>query len=63
MQYYANLPLTSAFDASAYGLANVISHVMKNNDEKPIAYVSRTLAKSEKNYSQTKKEALSIILG
>ena len=41
----------------------VISYVMKNDDEKPIVYASRTLTKSEKNYSQIEKEALSIIFG
>lgn len=63
VHYDVNLPLRLACDASAYGVGAVISHVMPNNDEKPIAYASRSLTKGEKNYSQIEKEALSIIFG
>ena len=63
VHYDVNLPLRLACDASAYGVGAVISHVMMNGDEKPIAYASRSLTKSEKNYSQIEKEALSIIFG
>ena len=48
-------------DASNYGVGAVLSHVYPNGDEKPVAYASRTLNKSEKNYSQLDKEALAII--
>ena len=61
VHYEVNLPLRLACDASAYGVGTVISHVMTNNDKKPIVYASRSLTKSEKNYSQIEKEALSII--
>ena len=62
VHYDVNLPLRLACDASAYGVGAVISHVMMHGDEKSIAYATRSLTKSQKNYSQIEKEALSIIL-
>lgn len=43
-------------DASGYALGAVLS----NSDESPIAFASRSLNKSEKNYSTIEKELLSI---
>ena len=50
-------------DASKYGVGAVLSQVNANDEENPIAYASRTLNKSEANYSQLDKEALGIIFG
>ena len=61
--YDPQLPLCLAGDASAYGIGAVISHVFPNGSERPVAYASRTLSASEKNYSQLEKEALSLIFG
>ena len=61
--YNPNLPLKLAGDASAYGVGAVISHTMDDGTEQPIAFGSRTLSKSEQNYSQIEKEALSLIYG
>ena len=61
--YDPSLPLRLAGDASQYGVGAVISQVSLNGDERPVAYASRTLSASERNYSQIEKEALSLIYG
>ena len=63
VHYDATLPIKMAGDASAYGIGAVISHVMRDGTERPIAFASRTLLPSERNYSQVEKEALSLIFG
>ena len=59
--YNPDLPVTLACDASSYGLGCVLSHIMPDGTEQPIAFASRTLNSAEKNYSQIDKEALSIV--
>ena len=59
--YNPKYPLRLAADASSYGLGAVISHVFPSGVERPIAYASRTLTASERNYSQLEKEALSLV--
>lgn len=61
--YNPDLPVRLACDASPFGLGAVLSHVMPDGYERPIAFASRSLAKSEKNYAQIQKEALGIVLG
>ena len=61
--YRPELPLKLSCDASSVGLGIVLSHVMPDKSELPIAYGARSLQKSECNYSQIDKEALSVIYG
>ncbi|KAK7882126.1 hypothetical protein WMY93_028300 [Mugilogobius chulae] len=61
--YNPGLPLRLACDASPYVVGAVLSHVMPDGTEKPIAYASRTLSKAEQNYAQIEREALGIVFG
>ena len=63
VHYDATLPMKLATDASPYGLGAVISQVLPNGVEKPVAFASRSLSSSEQNYSQIDKEALGLIYG
>jgi len=61
VHYDSTRQLVVACDASQYGLGAVLSHIMDNGEERPVAYASRTLTAAEKNYSQLEKEALGVV--
>lgn len=56
--YDSNKPLTLENDASEYGLGSVLKQ-----DDKPIAFASRTLTDTERNYAQIEKEMLAVTFG
>lgn len=61
--YNPNYPIRPACDASPFGVAAVLSHVMPDRAERPIAYASKRLSAAERNYSQLDKEALALVFG
>ena len=63
IHFDSNLDIILFVDASAYGVGAILAHKMPNGSERPVAFASRTLSCSEKNYSQIEKEALACVFG
>ena len=61
--YNPSLPVKLACDASPTGIGAVLSHVMPDGAERPVAFASRSLTQTERKYAQIDKEALSIVWG
>lgn len=61
VHFNPDLPIVLSTDASNNAVAGVLSHAFQDGQLKPIAFVSRALSKSEKNYSTLEKESLAII--
>ncbi|KRX87523.1 Uncharacterized protein T4E_11024 [Trichinella pseudospiralis] len=59
--YNTILPLQVTCYAPPYGVGAVLSHVMSDDTETPVAYASKTLTATKRNYAQIDKEALAIV--
>ncbi|UYV73598.1 K02A2.6-like [Cordylochernes scorpioides] len=59
--YDPKSPIRLSCDSSSYGLGAVLSQIDVDGNERPIYFISRTLSRAEKKYSQIDKECLSII--
>jgi hypothetical protein len=58
-----SMPIEIACDESSVGLGVVLFHKYQDGSERPIAFASKTLSKSERNYSQIEKEGPAIVYG
>ena len=56
-------PFILQTDASAYGLGYVLSQLDSQGEEHPIAFASKKLLASERNYSAIEREALAMVKG
>ena len=54
-------PFIVQTDASDKGIGAVLSQIVKDGQEHPVAYASRKLQSREKNYATIEKECLAII--
>ena len=57
-----NLPTKVSVDASKAGLGAVLLQLHRD-DWRPVAYASRAMSKSKRNYSQIEKEMLAVVYG
>lgn len=63
VNYDPNEKLILACDASNHGLSAILSHKNSNGKERPIAFASKKITKSELNRKILDKEAMAIVFG
>lgn len=61
--YDEGKPLILTCDASPYGVGCVLAQLDEYGVETPVAFHSRTLSSSERNFAQIDREALAVIVG
>ena len=59
--YNPDVPTKICAEASAYGLGAVLLQQQHDDEWKPVAFVSRSMTKTERRYSQIEKEALALV--
>lgn len=63
VHFNSELPVKLICDASAHGVGAVLCHTMTDGMDRPIAFASKSLNKSQRNYSVIDREALAIFYG
>ncbi|KYO45830.1 hypothetical protein Y1Q_0021468 [Alligator mississippiensis] len=63
VHYGKQKPLSITCNASPFGVGTVLSHTLLDGTDTPVAFYSRTMTSTERNYAQIDKEALAIIAG